>query len=186
MFRFGKARKKQPDSPAPAESAEDVPEAGNADGRNIHREPLMAVAEGEVVQLSQVEDKAFSSGAMGKGIAIKPSGNQVYAPVSGEVVCLFPTKHAIGIKSDSGVELLIHIGIDTVQLDGKHFTAHIEQGQRVERGQLLVEADMKAIEGEGYDTTIMVIVTNTTHFLDVIPAVCENIRLDEDCLSVVF
>ena len=84
------------------------------------------------------------------------------------------------------MELLIHIGIDTVQLDGKHFTAHIEQGQRVERGQLLVEADMKAIEGEGYDTTIMVIVTNTTHFLDVIPAVCENIRLDEDCLSVVF
>lgn len=186
LFRFGKARRKQTDSPAPAESSEDGPEAGNGDGRNIHREPLMAVAEGEVVQLSQVEDKAFSSGAMGKGIAIKPSGNQIYAPVSGEVVCLFPTKHAIGIKSDSGVELLIHIGIDTVQLDGKHFTAHIEQGQRVERGQLLVEADMKAIEGEGYDTTIMVIVTNTAHFLDVIPAACENIRLDEDCLSVVF
>ena len=102
------------------------------------------------------------------------------------MVCLFPTKHAIGIKTDSGVELLIHIGIDTVQLDGKYFTAHIEQGQRVERGQLLVEADMKSIEAEGYDTTIMVIITNTAQFLDVIPAVCETIRLDEECLSVVF
>ena len=84
------------------------------------------------------------------------------------------------------INVLIHIGIDTVQLDGKYFTAHIEQGQRVERGQLLVEADMKAIEAEGYDTTIMVIITNTAQFLDVIPAVCETIRLDEECLSVVF
>ena len=89
-------------------------------------------------------------------------------------------------RAENGVELLIHIGIDTVQLDGKYFTAHIEQGQRVERGQLLVEADMKSIEAEGYDTTIMVIITNTAQFLDVIPAVCETIRLDEECLSVVF
>ena len=102
------------------------------------------------------------------------------------MVCLFPTKHAIGIKSDSGVELLVHIGIDTVQLDGKYFTAHVEQGQRVERGQLLVEADMKAIETEGYDTTVMVIITNTAQFLDVIPTTAENIHLDEECLSVVF
>ena len=201
LFRFGKARLAQPDgmgtdgscadgSCADGSGAEGSG-AGEGDGKtagnkNLHKECLSAVAIGQVVQLSQVKDMAFSSGAMGKGIAIKPACNQVHAPVSGQVACLFPTKHAIGIKTDSGVELLIHIGIDTVQLDGKYFTAHIEQGQRVERGQLLVEADMKAIEAEGYDTTIMVIITNTAQFLDVIPAVCETIRLDEECLSVVF
>lgn len=157
-----------------------------ADTSGLQKELLSTVAEGTVVLLSQVNDKAFSSGAMGKGIGIKPAADQVYAPVSGQVVCLFPAKHAIGIKSDSGVELLVHIGIDTVQLDGKYFTAHVEQGQRVERGQLLVEADMKAIEAEGYDTTVMVIITNTAQFLDVIPTTAENIHLDEECLSVVF
>lgn len=152
----------------------------------LQKELLGAVAEGTVIPLSEVNDKAFSSEAMGKGAAVKPDANQIYAPVSGEVICLFPTKHAIGIKSDSGVELLIHIGIDTVQLDGKHFTAHIEQGQRVERGQLLVEADMKAIAEEGYDTTTMLIITNTAQFLDVIPTDRDRIGGDDDFLSVVF
>ena len=206
LFRFGKARLAQAagmgtdgfgaagagaDGSGAEGSKAEGSDAGDTDvktaeNKNLHKECLSAVAKGQVVQLSQVKDMAFSSGAMGKGIAIKPACNQVHAPVSGQVACLFPTKHAIGIKTDSGVELLIHIGIDTVQLDGKYFTAHIEQGQRVERGQLLVEADMKAIEAEGYDTTIMVIITNTAQFLDVIPAVCETIRLDEECLSVVF
>ena len=206
LFRFGKARLAQAagmgtdgfgaagagaDGSGAEGSKAEGSDAGDTDVKtaentNLHKECLSAVAKGQVVQLSQVKDMAFSSGAMGKGIAIKPACNQVHAPVSGQVACLFPTKHAIGIKTDSGVELLIHIGIDTVQLDGKYFTAHIEQGQRVERGQLLVEADMKAIEAEGYDTTIMVIITNTAQFLDVIPAVCETIRLDEECLSVVF
>lgn len=153
---------------------------------SLERELLTTVAKGAAVPLSQVNDRAFSSEAMGKGIAIKPSANEIYAPVSGEVVCLFPTRHAIGIKSDSGVELLIHIGIDTVQLDGKHFSAHVEQGQRVERGQLLAEADINAIEREGYDTTTMLIITNTAHFLDVIPTDRKNLQLGEDCLRVVF
>ena len=206
LFRFGKARLAQAagmgtdgfgaagagaDGSGAEGSKAEGSDAGDTDvktaeNKNLHKECLSAVAKGQVVQLSQVKDMAFSSGAMGKGIAIKPACNQVHAPVSGQVACLFPTKHAIGIKTDSGVELLIHIGIDTVQLDGKYFTAHIEQGQRVERGQLLVEADMKAIEAEGYDTTIMVIITNTAQFLDVIPTTAENIHLDEECLSVVF
>lgn len=152
----------------------------------LEGELVGAVAEGTAIPLSQVNDKAFSSEIMGKGIAVKPAADQVYAPVDGEVACLFPTKHAIGIKSDSGVELLIHIGIDTVQLDGKHFTAHVEQGQRVKRGQLLVEADMLAIEAEGYDTTTMLIVTNTAQFLDVIPVAPDKIGREDDCLRVVF
>lgn len=158
----------------------------NAETAKFPAEALGSVAEGIIIPLSKVNDKAFSSEAMGKGVAIKPYGNQVYAPVSGEVACLFPTKHAIGIKTDSGIELLIHIGIDTVQLDGKHFTALVEQGQRVERGQVLVAADMKAIEDEGYDTTIMIIVTNTSQFLDVIPTTGEHVSSGDECLRVMF
>lgn len=152
----------------------------------LNKEQLQAVAQGNVIQLSKVKDKAFSSEAMGKGIAIKPTENQVYSPVEGEIVCVFPTKHAIGIKSDKGVEVLIHIGIDTVQLEGKHFIAHVEQGQRVNKGQLLVEADYQAIEAEGYDPTIMVIISNTPEFLDVVPTTKESINIKEDCLSIIF
>lgn len=115
---------------------------------------------GEVKQLSEIKDQAFASGSLGKGVAIEPSEGKLYAPVSGTVSALFPTNHAIGITSDNGAEILLHIGMDTVELNGKFFTSHITQGARVEKGQLLIEFDIPKIQAEGYIVTTPVIVTN--------------------------
>lgn len=146
---------------------------------------VLSVAEGEVVPLSEVDDQAFASEALGKGIGLRVKGNKIYAPVSGEVQCLFPTKHAIGIKSDQGVEVLIHIGIDTVQLEGKYFAAYVEQGQRVKEGQLLVEADFEAIKEAGYDGTTMIIISNTSEYLDVIPTTKTAVKPDDVLLQII-
>ena len=151
----------------------------------LKKQALLSVAEGKLVPLSEVEDKAFSTGALGKGIGIKPLNNKVIAPEDGEVTCVFPTKHAIGFTTNSGVELLIHIGVDTVQLDGKHFETFVNQGDKVKKGQLLVEADFEKIEKEGYNTTIMVVVTNTDQFLDIIPTEPKNLTVDDTCMMVV-
>jgi beta-glucoside PTS system EIICBA component len=119
---------------------------------------------GQIVPLSEVSDKVFASEAMGKGIAILPAVGRVAAPVNGTVTTLFKTKHAIGLTSDDGVDILIHVGIDTVQLDGKHFTAHIKQGDRVDAGQLLVEFDIEKIKEAGYELVTPVIITNHSEF----------------------
>jgi beta-glucoside PTS system EIICBA component len=119
---------------------------------------------GEVMALDQIQDAAFASGALGKGVAIEPAEGKMFSPVSGTVSVLFPTNHAIGITTDEGAELLIHIGMDTVQLNGKHFTAHTTQGARVEKGQLLIEFDIEAIKAAGYPVTTPVVVTNHDQF----------------------
>lgn len=115
---------------------------------------------GQVKELADIKDAAFASGALGKGVAIEPSEGKLFSPVNGTVSALFPTNHAIGITTDEGAEVLIHIGMDTVQLDGKHFTAHTSQGARVEKGQLLIEFNIDAIKAEGYEVTTPVVVTN--------------------------
>lgn len=115
---------------------------------------------GQVIPLSDIKDQAFASGSLGKGVAIEPSEGKLYAPVSGTVSALFPTHHAIGITSDNGAEILLHIGMDTVELNGKFFSSHVSQGARVEKGQLLIEFDIPKIQGEGYIVTTPVIVTN--------------------------
>jgi PTS system beta-glucosides-specific IIC component len=119
---------------------------------------------GKVLPLNEVEDEAFATGALGKGVAVVPTEGKLVAPVSGTVSALFPTKHAIGITSDNGAELLIHVGMDTVQLQGKFFTAHIKQGDRVEKGQLLIEFDIKEIQEAGFDIATPVIVTNADQY----------------------
>lgn len=130
------------------------------------------VADGEVVPLSSVCDQAFASEALGKGIAIVPTEQitKIYAPVSGEIVTVFPTKHAYGILTKEGIEVLIHIGVDTVNLDGKGFESFVKQGQQIEAGNVMAEVDIKKIKDEDFDPTIMVVVTNTKDFLDVISA----------------
>ena len=125
-----------------------------------NEETIVAPIEGTIKPVEESSDAAFASGALGKGVVIMPSEGKVYAPVSGTVTVLFPSLHAIGITSDSGVELLIHIGINTVQLEGKGYTAHIKQGDHVECGQLLVEFDMDYISKEGYSLETPVLVTN--------------------------
>lgn len=112
---------------------------------------------GELMDVSLVNDPAFSSKVMGDGVAIKPSEGRLCAPLSGTVEALFPTGHALAIKGDDGVSVLLHIGIDTVSMNGEGFTAHIAQGDRVESGQLLVDFDIAAIESEGFEATTMVL-----------------------------
>ncbi|MFJ7974390.1 beta-glucoside-specific PTS transporter subunit IIABC [Peribacillus sp. NPDC096379] len=123
---------------------------------------------GQIVALKDVKDNAFASEAMGKGIAIEPSEGKVVAPFSGKIVLLFPTKHAIGLLSDDGVEILIHVGLNTVELNGKYFEAHVEQGQKVTKGQTLLTFDLEKIRQAGYVTQTPIIVTNTHNYSDVI------------------
>ena len=123
---------------------------------------------GRKVKLSKVSDETFAKEIAGKGMAVEPADGRITAPFDGEVVTVFRTKHVIGLRSSEGVELMIHIGIDTVELDGKYFTAHVEDGDIVKAGDLLMEFDKQAIEAAGYETVVPVIVTNTGSYLDII------------------
>ena len=120
--------------------------------------------QGKLVPLSEVKDPAFASGAMGRGAAVSEPAGKVYSPVDGEVTVLFETKHAIGLHGENGADILIHVGLDTVNLKGEHFTAHVAQGDKVKRGQLLLEFDVAAIVAAGYDVTTPVLVTNAADF----------------------
>ncbi|MCM3544405.1 beta-glucoside-specific PTS transporter subunit IIABC [Priestia megaterium] len=128
---------------------------------------VMSPIEGEVVPLSEVNDDVFSSGLLGKGVAIVPNKGEVFAPFSGEIVTLLESKHAIGLKGDNGVELLIHVGIDTVTLKGQHFESYVSQGDRVEAGDKMLEFDMEAIKAKGFELVTPVIVTNDKQFSEV-------------------
>ncbi len=122
---------------------------------------------GKMIDLSEVKDEAFSSGMLGKGVAFEPSEGKVVAPFNGTVVTLFPTKHAIGLVCDNGVELLIHVGLNTVDLNGKYFEAHVKQEDKVVQGQTLITFDLDKLTEEGYVTQIPVVVTNTASFKDI-------------------
>ena len=122
---------------------------------------------GQLIDLKEVNDVTFASGLMGKGTAIIPTIGEVVAPEDGEVVSLFRTKHAIGFQTKSGAEILIHIGIDTVKLDGQHFEAHVESGQKVKKGDRLVSFDIEAIEQAGFEVTTPIIITNSDDYIDV-------------------
>lgn len=122
---------------------------------------------GKLIDLNQVNDPTFASGLMGKGAAIIPTIGETVAPEDGEVVSLFRTKHAIGFQTQSGAEILIHIGIDTVKLDGEHFEAHVEAGQKVKKGDRLVSFDIEAIKQAGFEVTTPIIITNSDDYIDV-------------------
>lgn len=123
-------------------------------------EEIYAPLNGKTVTLDQVKDEMFASEAMGRTFAIEPLDGDIYAPCSGTVSALFPTGHAIGITTENGVELLIHIGINTVELNGKYFEALTEQGKKIQKGQKLIHFDADGIRSEGYEVTTMLIVTN--------------------------
>ncbi|WP_018296308.1 glucose PTS transporter subunit IIA [Corynebacterium lubricantis] len=128
-----------------------------------------AAMDGTLMQLDQVPDEVFASGAMGAGIAIEPTTGEVYAPVAGKMVAVQKTGHAYGIKGDNGVEVLVHVGIDTVKMKGEGFETLVQKGDIVEAGQLIGRADLKAIEAAGYPATTMVIITNTKKLAGVTP-----------------
>lgn len=139
---------------------------------------------GTTLPLREVKDEAFSTEALGKGIAVLPEDGQVFAPFSGKVSALFKTKHAIGLESSEGVELLIHIGLDTVQLDGQFFEAHVSQDEEVNEGDLLVTFDIKSIKEAGFDVTTPVIITNSSQYLDVIGTDKSFVTRDENILTI--
>lgn len=122
---------------------------------------LHCPANGSVIALDQVEDEAFAQGALGLGAAVLPEDGKIYAPADGQVTMLFPTKHALGMRCANGAELLIHVGLNTVELNGKHFTVHVQEGQSVKQGQLLLEFDGDAIQAAGYPLTTPVLITNS-------------------------
>ena len=132
-------------------------------------EKLRSPIVGEVVALSEVNDPVFSSGVMGQGIAVKPAKGVVYAPADAEIAIAFPTGHAYGLKTDNGAEILIHVGIDTVSLNGEGFEAKVSQGDRVRAGDIIGTFDSEVIAANGLDDTTMVIITNTMDYAEVTP-----------------
>lgn len=136
--------------------------SGKSDAGEIQCEKntVYSPLKGTVVALETVNDEAFASGAMGPGVGIIPAEGKLYAPVDGEVTAVFPTNHALGISSADGLEILVHIGIDTVEMNGNGFTGHVKTGDKVKAGKLLVEFSIDKIKAAGYDPTTMVLVTN--------------------------
>ncbi|MDU5950630.1 MAG: glucose PTS transporter subunit IIA, partial [Paenibacillus macerans] len=151
----------------------------------VKQETIGSPLKGTVKPLSEIADEAFSSGAMGKGIAIEPAEGKVVAPADGVLTSLFSSGHAIGITSDHGVDILIHVGKDTVKLKGKYFAPKVKQGDRVRKGQVLMEFDAEAIKAEGYDITTPVIISNTGDYLDVIETERKAVDYQDDLLTVV-
>lgn len=149
----------------------------------VGKEIVKCPVKGNVIALSDVKDDAFAAGALGKGIAIDPIEGKVVAPFDATVMTLFPTKHAIGLISDKGMEVLIHIGLDTVQLEGKYFHAHIKQGDHVTQGQTLVTFDLDALKKEGYCMETPIIVTNTKDYLDLIETQEKRVNTNDEILT---
>lgn len=132
-------------------------------------ESINSPVTGTSFSLEEVADPAFSSLALGEGVAITPQDNKIFAPVSGIVRVAYDTGHAYGLESDNGAEILLHLGIDTVELKGEFFTSHVVQGMKVKKGDLIAEYDFKSVKEAGYDPTIMEIVTNTNDYGSVLP-----------------
>lgn len=127
---------------------------------------IYAPMDGEVIPLKDIRDGVFSEGMLGKGCGMKPSIGEVYAPFDGEVILISPTKHAIGLKSNDGIELLIHVGIDTVKMNGKGFQLFVKAGDKVKCGQSIMNFSIADIEAAGYVATTAIIVTNSEKYLN--------------------
>ncbi|HEL1667277.1 beta-glucoside-specific PTS transporter subunit IIABC [Streptococcus suis] len=149
------------------------------------RKNVFSPLSGQILPLEKVNDATFSKKMLGEGVAIIPKDGKVYAPFDGTVTSLFPTKHAIGLTSDEGVELLIHFGLETVELKGRGFVSHVSDGEKVEKGQLMLEVDVEMLVAEGYDIVTPVVVTNTQEYLDVLLlSTKEEVNYADDLLAV--
>lgn len=180
-YLFGYENKKAKKETKPEQTEKPAPVSSTTDKKMTVYSPI----EGTLLSLSDVPDPVFSSGAMGKGVGIEPTIGRAVAPFDGTVTMIFPTSHAIGLTSDDGVEVLIHIGLDTVQLEGKHFTAHVKDGQAIKKGDVLVEFDIAGIKDAGYKLTTPVIVTNTANYLDVIADEPQEVVGGQPVLTVI-
>ena len=158
--------------------------AGKAEAVDNEAVTVFAPLTGKVIPLSEVTDAAFSSGALGQGAAIVPAEGKLYAPVDGVVAAFFPTGHAVGIQTDEGVELLIHVGMDTVTLDGKGFEKKVNQGDRVKKGDLLLEFDLHTIEEAGLSAVTPVIVTNPGGRSEISHTQADTVKPGDEFLTI--
>lgn len=161
LYREPKEETPKASSPAPALEAEpETPE--------VKPNTLYSPMEGQAIPMSEVPDGTFAAEVLGKGMAVIPESGKVVSPVNGTVATVFDTKHAIGLLSDDGVEILIHVGINTVEMNGEPFTVHVSDGDTIKAGQLLLTADLEKIKAAGYNTTTPMIVTNSDNYDDVL------------------
>ncbi len=128
---------------------------------------LGAPVKGKAVSLREVNDPTFSDGLLGKGVAVVPSEGKVFAPADGEIAMVFETLHAVSMNADFGAEILIHVGLDTVTMKGEGFTGHVKAGDKVKKGDLLLEMDLEKIKAAGYDTVTPMLICNTDAYADV-------------------
>lgn len=144
-----------------------------------------APIEGEAVFIKEVNDPTFSEEILGKGIAIRPSNGRVVAPVNGEIAIMFKTKHAVSLVSEQGVEILIHVGLETVNLQGEYFKSYVQEGDKVKAGDLLVEFDIEKIKEAGYDTTSPVVICNTVDMQDVLESKLGQVKELDSVIEII-
>ncbi|MEQ7219406.1 beta-glucoside-specific PTS transporter subunit IIABC [Vagococcus fluvialis] len=156
------------DEPTVTLNKEEAKKQVSGQGKKISKEEIVSPVKGNVLPLNQAKDPVFAEGVVGRGAVVEPTEGVVYAPFNGTVMTVFPTKHAIGLISDNGMELLIHIGVDTVQLEGEYFEIFITEGQKIKTGDKLASFDVKGIEEAGYSSQVLVINTNTLDYADII------------------
>ncbi len=176
-----------PESDAPAAVSEPVPASATATARASEGKQdavMYAHMNGTVVPMAEVQDEVFSACVLGEGVAIEPSEGKLYAPADAIVENVFDTHHAIGLLTEDGVELLLHIGINTVELKGQHFQAHVQADQKVKKGDLLISFDIEAVRAAGYLLTTPMIVCNTDNYQSVVPVTAGTVKAGDSLLEV--
>ena len=148
-------------------------------------EVLRAPLAGKTIAMADVSDPTFGQELLGKGIAIIPFVGKVVAPIDGTVALVFDTKHAISITSDSGIQLIIHVGLDTVTLKGKPFTAHVKAGQKIKTGDLLLEFDIEAIQAAGLGIVTPIVICNSDDYTEIQARVGKKVNLGDEVLTVI-
>ena len=159
-------------------------QAENGNKTDVGSMTLTSPLTGKIVPLDMVEDDVFSQRMLGDGAAIEPSEGKLYSPCDGTIETVFDTRHAVNIKGVDGCEILLHIGIDTVKLNGKYFTAHVNSGQTVKRGDLLLSFDMKGIKNEGYKLTSPIVVCNSDEYGEIKTVVSGEVRVGRDLMRL--
>ena len=163
------------------EDNEDKTEGGNSSAKP---ETLLSPLRGKIVPLCEVKDEAFSSGVLGKGVAIEPSEGKLYAPCDGKIESMLDSRHALNIVSTDGCEILLHVGIDTVKLNGRFFRAHVSDGQTIKRGDLLLSFDIAGIKDAGYSVITPVVVCNSDDYSEVESVATGDISVGSEIIKV--